>query len=85
MHRMHVPSLPMAMHEAGMLEQERRIRKIVFMLLKAEGAQKTSLEFHCFSHFFFIDIACLSGNVFMLLSIAHYSFLTFPKSCTDIN
>lgn len=39
---MHVPSLPMAMHEAGMSEQEQWIRKIVFVLLKAEGAQKMS-------------------------------------------
>lgn len=69
MHRMHVPSLPMAMHEAGMSEQERQIRKIVFLLLKAEGAQKMSLEVHCFSHFFFLDITCLFGNVFGLLTI----------------
>lgn len=83
MHRMHVPSLPMAMHEAGMSEQERRIRKIVFVLLKAEGAQKMSLEFHCFSHFFFIDITHLFGNIFMLLTIAHYRVAYIFKILTN--
>lgn len=72
MHRMHVPSLPMAMHEAGMSEQERRIRKIVFVLLKAEGAQKMSLEVHCFSHFFFLDLTRLFGNIFRLLTMTLY-------------
>lgn len=53
----------MAMHEAGMSEQERRIREIVFVLLKAEGAQKMSLQVHCFRHFFFLDITRLFGNI----------------------
>lgn len=75
---MHVPSLPMAMHEAGMSEQERRIRKMVFVLLKAEEAQKMSLE----CHFFFIDITCLFGNIFMLLTITHYSVACIFKLLT---
>lgn len=63
----------MAMHEAGMSEQEQWIRKIVFVLLKAEGAQKMSLEVHCFSHLLFLDITCLFGNIFRLLTITLYS------------
>lgn len=83
MHRMHVPSLPMAIYEAGMSEQEWRIRKIVFVLLKAEEAQKMSLECHCFSHFFFIDITCLFGNIFMLIAITHYSVAYVFKLLTN--
>lgn len=59
--------------ECQMSEQEWWIRKIVFVLLKAEGAQKMSLEVHCFRHFFFLDITRLFGNIFRLLAITLYS------------
>jgi len=41
-----------------------------------------SQEFHCFSHFFFIDITHLFRNIFMLLTIAHYSVAYIFKTLT---